>query len=74
MAPVRATTTHRSTALPWSRRSIAGPLMSVLDEDCPDGYDVTQAVEVRINRTRCFIPDEPFPINLPISRITPRSR
>lgn len=40
-----------------THQSIAGRLMAALDEDCPDGYDVTQAVEVRINRTRSFIPD-----------------
>jgi Uma2 family endonuclease len=28
-----------------------------LEEDCPDEYDVTQGVEVRINRRRSFIPD-----------------
>ncbi|WP_431942571.1 Uma2 family endonuclease [Micromonospora marina] len=38
-------------------QSIAALLMVALDEDCPDGYDVTQGVEVRINRTRSFIPD-----------------
>ncbi|MFF5175248.1 Uma2 family endonuclease [Micromonospora sp. NPDC000089] len=38
-------------------QSIAGLLMVALDDDCPDGYDVTQAVGVRINRTRSFIPD-----------------
>ncbi len=38
-------------------QSITGRLMVALDDDCPDGYDVTQAVEVRINRTRSFIPD-----------------
>lgn len=36
---------------------IAGLLMAELHADCPDGYDVTQGVEVRINRTRSFIPD-----------------
>lgn len=38
-------------------QSIAMLLGVALDEDCPDGYDVTQAVGVRINRTRSFIPD-----------------
>ncbi|WP_089155285.1 Uma2 family endonuclease [Micromonospora sp. NBS 11-29] len=38
-------------------QSIAGLLMAALDEYCPDGYDVTQAVGVRISRTRYFIPD-----------------
>lgn len=38
-------------------QTIAGRLMVALEEDCPDDYDVTQAVEVRINRTRSFIPD-----------------
>ncbi|MEU8311996.1 Uma2 family endonuclease [Micromonospora sp. NPDC049033] len=40
-----------------THQSIAALLMVALDEDCPDGYDVTQGVEVRINRTRSFIPD-----------------
>lgn len=40
-----------------THQTIAGRLMVALDEECPDGYDVTQAVEVRINRTRSFIPD-----------------
>ncbi|MCG5444439.1 Uma2 family endonuclease [Micromonospora sp. NIE79] len=40
-----------------THQTIAGHLMAALDEECPDGYDVTQAVEVRINRTRSFIPD-----------------
>ena len=31
--------------------------MAALEEECPDDYDVTQGVEVRINRTRSFIPD-----------------
>ncbi|WP_405100859.1 Uma2 family endonuclease [Micromonospora sp. NBC_01412] len=38
-------------------QTIAGRLMVALEEDCPDEYDVTQGVEVRINRTRSFIPD-----------------
>ncbi|WP_320066576.1 Uma2 family endonuclease [Micromonospora sp. RTGN7] len=38
-------------------QTIAGRLMVALEEDCPDDYDVTQAVEVRINRSRSFIPD-----------------
>ncbi|MBY8873969.1 Uma2 family endonuclease [Micromonospora sp. PLK6-60] len=38
-------------------QSIAMRLGVALDEDCPDGYDVTQGVEVRINRTRSFVPD-----------------
>ncbi|WP_328342762.1 Uma2 family endonuclease [Micromonospora sp. NBC_00421] len=38
-------------------QTIAGRLMVALEEECPDDYDVTQAVEVRINRTRSFIPD-----------------
>ncbi|NYH43514.1 Uma2 family endonuclease [Micromonospora jinlongensis] len=36
---------------------IAGLLMAELHADCPDDYDVTQGVAVRINRTRSFIPD-----------------
>ncbi|MER5701459.1 Uma2 family endonuclease [Micromonospora sp. NPDC002296] len=38
-------------------QTIAGRFMVALEEDCPDEYDVTQGVEVRINRTRSFIPD-----------------
>ncbi|MEU7920647.1 Uma2 family endonuclease [Micromonospora zamorensis] len=40
-----------------THQKIAMLLGTALDEDCPDGYDVTQGVEVRINRTRSFIPD-----------------
>ncbi|MEW2440612.1 Uma2 family endonuclease [Micromonospora marina] len=40
-----------------THQSIAALLMVALDEDCPDGYDVTQGVEVRIDRARSFIPD-----------------
>ncbi|MEU4338868.1 Uma2 family endonuclease [Micromonospora lupini] len=40
-----------------THQTIAGRLMVALDEDCPDDYDVTQGVAVRINRTRSFIPD-----------------
>ncbi|MEV4841797.1 Uma2 family endonuclease [Micromonospora matsumotoense] len=38
-------------------QTIAMRLGVALEEECPDDYDVTQAVEVRINRTRSFIPD-----------------
>ncbi|MCX4469913.1 hypothetical protein C5N14_01730 [Micromonospora sp. MW-13] len=38
-------------------QTIAMRLGVALEEDCPDDYDVTQGVEVRINRTRSFIPD-----------------
>ncbi|MGW1058985.1 Uma2 family endonuclease [Micromonospora rubida] len=38
-------------------QTIAGRLGVALEEDCPDEYDVTQGVEVRINRTRSFVPD-----------------
>ncbi|MDG4815552.1 Uma2 family endonuclease [Micromonospora sp. WMMD956] len=38
-------------------QTIAMRLGVALEEECPDEYDVTQGVEVRINRTRCFIPD-----------------
>jgi Uma2 family endonuclease len=38
-------------------QTVAMRLGVALEEDCPDGYDVTQAVEVRINRNRSFIPD-----------------
>ncbi|MET7970577.1 Uma2 family endonuclease [Micromonospora sp. NPDC005305] len=38
-------------------QTVAMRLGVALEEDCPDGYDVTQGVEVRINRNRSFIPD-----------------
>lgn len=38
-------------------QTIAGRLMVALEDECPDEYDVTQAVEVRVGRTRSFIPD-----------------
>ncbi|AVT39162.1 Uma2 family endonuclease [Plantactinospora sp. BB1] len=40
-----------------AHQTIAWRLAAALDEDCPDGYDVTQAVEVRISQRRSFIPD-----------------
>ncbi|MFI7603931.1 Uma2 family endonuclease [Micromonospora sp. NPDC049366] len=40
-----------------THQTIAGRLMVALEAECPDDYDVTQGVEVRINRTRSFIPD-----------------
>ncbi|MEV4758724.1 Uma2 family endonuclease [Micromonospora sp. NPDC049559] len=40
-----------------AHQTIAGRLMVALEADCPEQYDVTQAVEVRINRRRSFIPD-----------------
>ncbi len=40
-----------------AHQTIAMRLGAALDEDCPDEYDVTQGVEVRINRRRSFIPD-----------------
>ncbi|WP_433264451.1 Uma2 family endonuclease [Micromonospora vinacea] len=42
---------------PRKHQIIAGLLMAELHTDCPDDYDVTQGVAVRINRTRSFIPD-----------------
>jgi Uma2 family endonuclease len=36
---------------------IAGRLMVALEDTCPDYMQVTQAVEVRINPRRSFIPD-----------------
>jgi Uma2 family endonuclease len=36
---------------------IAGRLMVALEESCPPGYVVTQAVEVRVSKRRSFIPD-----------------
>ncbi|MEU2662955.1 Uma2 family endonuclease [Micromonospora sp. NPDC007220] len=38
-------------------QTIAMRLGVALEEDCPEDYDVTQSVEVRISRTRSFIPD-----------------
>ncbi|WP_405091269.1 Uma2 family endonuclease [Micromonospora sp. NBC_01392] len=40
-----------------THQSIAALLMVALHEDCPAGYDVTQAVGVRLDRDRFFIPD-----------------
>jgi Uma2 family endonuclease len=38
-------------------QTVMGRLGVALEDDCPDEYDVTQAVEVRVGRTRSFIPD-----------------
>lgn len=38
-------------------QTLAGQLMAALYETCPDGYDVTQAVEIRFGPRRSFIPD-----------------
>ncbi|MEU5948193.1 Uma2 family endonuclease [Micromonospora sp. NPDC047465] len=46
-----------SPSLTRIHQTIAGRLMVALEEDCPDDHDVTQGVEVRISRTRSFIPD-----------------
>jgi Uma2 family endonuclease len=48
LVPPSPTRIHQNTA---------GLLAVALEAECPDEYDVTQGVEVRINRTRCFIPD-----------------
>ena len=40
-----------------AHQTIAGRLMVALEQNCPDEYDVTQGVEVRISRKRSFIPD-----------------
>jgi Uma2 family endonuclease len=40
-----------------AHQTITWRLAAALDEVCPEGYDVTQGVEVRINRRRSFIPD-----------------
>ncbi|RKN13241.1 Uma2 family endonuclease [Micromonospora musae] len=40
-----------------THQTIAMRLGVALEAECPDDYDVTQGVEVRINRTRSFIPD-----------------
>ncbi|RKN44285.1 Uma2 family endonuclease [Micromonospora endolithica] len=69
---------------------IAGRLMVALEADCPDEYDVTQGVEVRINRTRSFVPDvlvttsvaavrepsryEPHEVVLAVEIVSPSSR
>ncbi|MFI7578579.1 Uma2 family endonuclease [Micromonospora sp. NPDC049497] len=39
------------------QQSITGRLGVALEETCPPHLDVTQAVELRISRTRAFIPD-----------------
>lgn len=36
---------------------VAGRLMVALEESCPDYFQVTQAVEVRLSKRRSFIPD-----------------
>lgn len=36
---------------------IAGRLMYILEETCPPDYQVTQAVDIRLSRTRVFCPD-----------------
>ncbi|HKS99514.1 MAG TPA: Uma2 family endonuclease [Rugosimonospora sp.] len=38
-------------------QSIAARLNSALLQSCPDDFDVSQGVEVRISKTRSFIPD-----------------
>jgi Uma2 family endonuclease len=38
-------------------QSLAWRLAAALDEDCPDEYEVSQGVEVRVSRRRSFIPD-----------------
>jgi Uma2 family endonuclease len=38
-------------------QTIAGRLMAAFEVGCPPEYDVTQGVEVRVSRTRSFIPD-----------------
>ncbi|MBL6278416.1 Uma2 family endonuclease [Micromonospora fiedleri] len=40
-----------------AHQTIAMRLGVALEAECPDEYEVTQGVEVRINRTRSFIPD-----------------
>ncbi|WP_255527967.1 Uma2 family endonuclease [Plantactinospora alkalitolerans] len=40
-----------------AHQTIAGRLMVALEEDCPDEFDVTQGVEVRISQRRSFNPD-----------------
>jgi Uma2 family endonuclease len=40
-----------------AHQTIAMRLGVALEAECPDEYDVTQGVEVRINRRRSFIPD-----------------
>ena len=40
-----------------AHQTIAMRLGVALEENCPDEYDVTQGVEVRISRKRSFIPD-----------------
>jgi Uma2 family endonuclease len=38
-------------------QTIVARLLTALEESCPAEYDVTQAVELRVSRTRSFIPD-----------------
>lgn len=38
-------------------QTIAMRLGTALEESCPPEYDVTQGVEIRVSRTRSFIPD-----------------
>ena len=40
-----------------AHQTISGLLMGALNETCPDEYDVTQAVEIRLSPRRAFIPD-----------------
>ncbi|GGM23511.1 MULTISPECIES: Uma2 family endonuclease [Micromonospora] len=40
-----------------AHQTIAMRLGVALESESPDDYQVTQGVEVRINRSRCFIPD-----------------
>ncbi|MER7167645.1 Uma2 family endonuclease [Micromonospora sp. NPDC000207] len=73
-----------------AHQTIAGRLMVALEAECPDDYQVTQGVEVRINRTRSFIPDvlvittpaaqrrpsrfEPHEVTLAVEIVSPSTR
>ncbi len=48
---------HMSPSPTRGHQQIAGRLMAALYEICPDDFDVTQGVEVRIDRYNSLIPD-----------------
>ncbi|HEV2087994.1 MAG TPA: Uma2 family endonuclease [Cryptosporangiaceae bacterium] len=48
---------HMSPSPTRDHQHVASRLWTALDATCPDDYDVTQGVEVRINRHNSLIPD-----------------
>ncbi len=48
---------HVSPSPTHDHQKVALRLGAALDASCPEEYDVTQAVEIRINRFRSLIPD-----------------